>query len=297
MAHQEWKLWEPAPAGRAPLAGRWRGEDGTPLHGVWGRASPAGTETVVVANHGHALLGWQVPHQRWRFVSELLRTANCALAQVPWLWHDGRRVLVSDPADVAVGLVLAGRKPVALADTTDPGLANRWDQAARAAGHAVRCSATTFDCGPAPTTVWFVQVAAPGTVAERFDVDALLADYAACLPPAAFAEVEATLDSLRDAELPELAEDPDLIMACTPGQYARTGLVLGYHPATTAGLILGLPRVSWADDPAGRALDTALTQAAAPAALPDLPSSLEQTPASQPIRASESRAHYAPAPA
>jgi hypothetical protein len=116
---------------RAPLPpGPWRNADTAPLHGVWAKPEPSGRETVVVANHGHLLLGWQVPRQRWQFASELVRASNCALAQVPWLWRQHGRLVTTDPYDTAVGLVLAGRKPAAQAASEDEGLADRWVDAA-----------------------------------------------------------------------------------------------------------------------------------------------------------------------
>jgi hypothetical protein len=269
---QIWKLWEAAPAGRAPLPpGPWRNADTAPLHGVWAKPEPSGRETVVVANHGHLLLGWQVPRQRWQFASELVRASNCALAQVPWLWRQHGRLVTTDPYDTAVGLVLAGRKPVAQAASDDDTLADRWAEAALAAGHAVRRERVVFDCGPVPRTCWFVHVAVRGTAAERFDLDALLGDYAACLPPGAFTDVERAVSDLHDRELAELLEDPDLIMAAAPGELARTGLVLGYHPATTAALVLGAPSTSWAADEDG-ALMVELAEVAARTSLPGLPS-------------------------
>jgi hypothetical protein len=288
MDTQTWKLWELAPAGRAPLpAGPWRTREGEPLHGVWGRADADGTETVVVANHGRVLVGWQVPHQRWWCASPLMRASTCALAQVPWLWSDAAGLRATDPSDVAVGLVLAGRKPVALADTTDASLARRWQEAARAAGFVARCTSTTFDCVPVPRTVWFVHVAIPGTVAQHVDGDALLADYGACLDAGSFTEVEQALEAVREAEFAELAEDPDLIVAVRPGELARTGLVLGYHPATTAGLILGLASFSWADDPDGLAYDPTVVHAATSAGLPGLPSGLGAGDARRHVHARE----------
>ena len=266
-----WKLWETAPAGPAPLPpGRWRDIDGTPLHGVWGKPEPSGRQTVVVANHGHLLLGWQVPTQRWQFTSELVRVSNCALAQVPWLWRRGGRLVSSDPYDAAVGLVLAGRKPAAMAASEDEGVADRWAEAALAAGCSVRREETVFDCGPVPRRCWSVDVAVRGTPARRFDLDTLLADYAACLPADAFAEVEDAVAALRDCQIADLLEDPDLIMAAAPGELARTGLVLGYHPATTAALILKAPSTSWAADADG-ALVVGLADIAVPTGLPELP--------------------------
>jgi hypothetical protein len=275
MGVGRWRQLEQAPAGRVPLSpGAWTDGDGRPLHGVWAGAAHDDRETVVVANHGHAVLGWRVPRRRWRFSSALVRASTCALAQVPWVWRQGGWLAASDPSDVAVGLVLAGRKPGALADCDDEALARRWEDAAGAAGRRATRHSSTFDCGPRPTTAWFVHVAVAGTLAQRFDLDALLADYAACLPPSAFTEVEGALLADADTELADLLDDPDLIMAATPGEYARTGLVLGYHPATTASLILDAPRWSWTGSDASTVMVNALSAVAAPAALPGLPSSL-----------------------
>lgn len=278
MGQQAWQRWEPAPAGRSPLPpGLWRtAGGGEALHGVWGRAEPDGTETLVVVNHGHVQIGWHVPQQPWRAHGPLVRPSNCALAQVPWLWRDERRVYATDPSDVAIGLVLDGRKPAGLADTTDASLARRWQQAAQAAGLAVTSSAMRIEDGAKPTGVWFVQVAVRGTVAERLDLEAVHADYAACLDPAQLAEVEQTLDRISGAEIAELAADDDLTTALTPGELARTGLVLGYHPATTAGMILGLGGYSLADDPDGLTYDRVCAHVATLAGLPDLPTSLDR---------------------
>jgi hypothetical protein len=268
-----WECVEPAPAGPVPgPAGRWRGADGVPLHGTWIGQETERSATVVVANHGHVLIGWRAPRLRWRFTSDMVRTSNCALAQVPWVWQDRGRLVASDPSDVAVGLVLAGRKPVALADAADERVARRWERAATDAGLVARCVATRFDCGPTPVTRWFVTVAVPGTVAGRFDLDTLIGDYAACLPGAELTEVERALYAISTHEVADLAFHPDLIMPASAGEYARTGLVLGYHPATTASLILREPRFSWASE--STVMVDGLAPLAAPAGLPGLPSSL-----------------------
>jgi hypothetical protein len=273
MAESKWECLEPAPAGPVPgPPGRWRAADGVPLHGTWIGREAEGPTTIVVANRGHVLIGWRVPDHRWTFTSDLVRASNCALAQVPWVWQDRGRLVASDPSDVAVGLVLAGRKPAALADAADEGVARRWERAATGAGLVARCVATRFDCGPAPVTRWFVTVAVPGTVAGRFDLDRLLGDYAACLPGAELTEVERALYAISTHEIADLALDADLIMPASAGQYARTGLVLGYHPATTASLILREPRFSWAAE--STVMVSGLAPLAAPAGLPGLPSSL-----------------------
>ena len=283
MAKATWRLWEPAPAGRVPRpAGRWRDRDGSPLHGVWGTSARDGIEIVVVANHGHLLLGWRVPQVRWRFVSELVRPSNCVLAQVPWVWSDGGRLVATDPPDVAVGLVLAGRKPAALADTDDARLARRWQDAARHAGLHVTKEQAAFDCGPVPTTHWFVHVAVPGPFGDRFDLDALAGDYAACLRGERLADVERAVEELRGLEVADVAADPRLIAPASAGECARTGLTPGYHPATTAGLILHGHRLSWADEEDSALVVGVLAPAAAPAGLPGLPSSL--TPQREEVR-------------
>lgn len=270
----EWKLWEPAPAGPVPVRpGGLRHTDGTPLHGVWGLDGETG-ESVVVANHGHVLLGWLVPRHRWQVASELLRASTCALAQVPWVWSRQGQVVASDPSDVAVGLVLAGRKPAALADSDDEAVARRWVDRARRQDLVARIRSSTYDCGAAPVTHWFVEMAVAGTVEEHVDVDVLLSDYAACLPAPAFTEVEAALTELRRERFADLIADRGLIFTTRPGEYARAGLVLGYHPATTAALILGRPTTSWAADEEAAFVVTLLAAAATAVGLPDLPSAL-----------------------
>ena len=271
MSARGWQLKEAAPAGRVSgEPGRFVGLEGRALHGTLSARIDDEHELVVVANNGHALLAWTVPERPWRAASPLISYSSCALAQIPWVWSEGGRLRTTDPSDVAVGLVLAGRKPAALADTDDPRVARCWVEMARDAGLVAHATAEPLEGDH--RTLWFVEVAVRGTLREHADLDALLADYRACLPSHAFPSVEQALVAAADDHLADLIADPDLIVAMTPGELARTGLVLGYHPATTAGLILGEPSISWATDEASRFVVNVLSHAADTTPLPGLPS-------------------------
>jgi hypothetical protein len=270
-----WHQWEVAPAGPGPWTpGPLRHDDGEPLHGVWSRPRAPGRHRLVAANNGVALRTWLVPSQRWTFTSELVRVGNDVLGNGSWHWAIGGRWWSSHPSDAAVGLVRARHKPVGLASTRSARQASAWARDARSDGLLVHEHTSVLGCCGESDPVSFVEVALPGTFGQRFDLDTLLGDYARCLPPDDFGDVVEMVDELRDTALADLLGTWVLLVVDTPGSWVRAGLALGYHPATTAGLILGYGDEEGTTSPLTHALDDAVSRRATYAGLPGLPTSL-----------------------
>jgi hypothetical protein len=279
---RQWTVWEPAPAPRAPQPGPLAAADGTPLHGILTAPHDASSDVVVAVNHGTVLACWRVPRRAWRAASPLLRCSNLLLPARAWLWSAGGRTLASVPGDTAVGLVLAGRKPAARASTPDGSRARRWADAAHDAGFVARLDRPADAAGPHTVTVARLE-----RFGQLFDLDGLLADFAACgleRPTLDVAAAEAALlEAIRVADLleddrPASAEPPvppgdDLdAWACDAAGCVRVGLTLGYHPALLAGALLGLScaGAGLAGDVLPPARLHALAAVAHPATLPGL---------------------------
>lgn len=218
------------PAGplRDPALGR--------LHGVYDRHDGDVVHRVV-ANNGELLLDWRYPAGfPQRFSSPLHHDLNCVLSQIPWEIGP-TAASETDPGSSAVALVAEGRKPLGLADTLDPAQAVRWCALAMTAGLAVHHEVWHDTCCTG-SVVHFVEVARRERLGDLVDLDALVIDYRACaLDPADLDEIAGTVEALRSLAPADLLGDEDLIMALEPAELVRTGLVLGYSPASTAALM------------------------------------------------------------
>lgn len=219
-------------------------EQGVPLHGTY-QSQPLHTDGplrrgVVVACGGVPLASWTVPAYVGRLRSERLTALNIVLSQIPWWALDGSdRLLVTRPSDATVDLVVSGHKPAGLADTRDSNEAHAWVKRAREARLDFRVECVTFEDDLTP--VHFVNVAQQARLMDLFDRAAVVEEYrAAGVGRGTLGRIDEEMRRLSRRRLIDVLEEPDLISMNGPQhaeKWVRTGLVLGYLPATTASII------------------------------------------------------------
>ena len=220
--------------------------NGRRAHGAY--ASGAGDHVELIVANG----GW--PIERYRCPgpippsSPALSAINYWVSQQPSLWVAQGKLGCIDPGTAAVGRVLHGCKPLALADTTDQAMARCWKAMAEEAGLGVRVvqQHEAYLAGGAP--VFFVSVARPERFDSLIDLDRLTRWYRVALDAAGasavFPRVATSLaDLARQSPTDFLDRTDDLVMApfgdlVGEGCFTEvTGAVLGYWPPTTAALI------------------------------------------------------------
>ncbi len=149
----------------------------------------------------------------------------------------------SSDGGALVDRVIAGLKPLAFVDSGDERLLG-WVERARENGLLVDHFADWRGTRP----WWLAAVAIPGRIGELFDLDALLGDYQCRYDgwTGAFDSVADEIERLRGRDMSDYlsfaAAEVDLgsIMEGTrhpAGEYARTGLLLGYPVATTIDVV------------------------------------------------------------
>jgi hypothetical protein len=162
----------------------------------------------------------------------------------PLLNDENLRLSGSTSGPALAERVFSGLKPLAFTDSRDREQQVAVATRALEAGFSVQCSSWAFDTH----THWFTSVATPGRVCDVFDLDALLSDYRLLCAdiPGAPGAIEVELERLYfrsiscflpfevvEADVPGIWDGT----VHPAGEYARTGLLLGYPVASTVEII------------------------------------------------------------
>jgi hypothetical protein len=139
-----------------------------------------------------------------------------------------------------IGRVIAGLKPLAFTEGVDPEVEREAASLAISAGLAVHHDRWMGGSRP----YWFTSAAMMGQIDDVFDLDALLADYRELYEPwpDAVKAVKQELKKLRRSQISDYLSFSDLEVDLPAimdgrvhpaGEYARTGLLLGYPVLST----------------------------------------------------------------
>lgn len=216
--------------------GPWCAPGGQPMHGIVERDRADGLVDRAAVLHGWCLWRWAGPRMDPVLTpgenpSSLISVWNPVLAQD--LVFDGLRELgLSWPVDCdawTAEALLRGWKTGGMFSLPLRPM-RAWQTDARDAGLVVR---------HAPRGWWVLagrgdtaSAAQPGTLARHFDLAALADQYRRVLPAGLAGEVAADLTANADRPLLSLVDEHEEV------GYATCGLVLGYPPEVTAGVLL-----------------------------------------------------------
>jgi hypothetical protein len=210
-------------------AGPHRGPDGASLHGGYQRLLGDGQVDGVAYWHGHILWRWRGPAML-RFRSLLVSPWNLIRGNgLTWDVDTGLPWSLEDPDRWIPHALLEGLKPYGYCGLST-GRARAWARRAELAGVTAHVAATDQP--------GMVSVAAGRREPYQtlFDLDALLEDYRAVLPPDLFAtQVLAPLEAAAGRAPGEFAGD---FAALEAQPLPLLGLTLGYPPSITAGAML-----------------------------------------------------------
>jgi hypothetical protein len=216
--------------------GPWCTPGGPPMHGIVERDRADGLVDWAAVLHGWCLWRWAGPRMDPVLTpagdpSPLISVWNPILAQD--LAFAGMRELgLSWPVDCddwTAEAILRGWKTGATF-SLPPRSMRAWRADARDAGLAVRRT---------PRGWWVLagrgdtaSAAQPGTLTDHLDLAALTAQYTRVLPAGLAADIAADLTANADRPLLSLVDEHEEV------GYATCGLVLGYPPEVTAGVLL-----------------------------------------------------------
>lgn len=216
--------------------GPWCTPGGQPMHGIVERARADGLLDRAAVLHGWCLWRWAGPRMDPVLTpdgnpSPLISVWNPVLAQ-DLVFGGMRELRLSWPMDCddwTAEALLRGWKTGGTF-SLPPQSMRAWRADARDVGLAVRHT---------PRGWWVLagrgdtaSAAQPGTLARHFDLAALADQYQRVLPAGLAAEVAADLTANADRPLLSLVDEHEEV------GYATGGLVLGYPPEVTAGVLL-----------------------------------------------------------